>query len=72
MALGWKFLIPLSLGNLALIAGFALWGKTGLQLLGVLLTGFVAVLGVVAWRRPPKPRLSEQMAAPAEVAEVRP
>jgi len=67
MALGWKILIPLSLGNLALVAGFALWGRAGLQLLGALLTALVVVLGAVVWRRPARPRLSEHMAAPAEV-----
>jgi NADH-quinone oxidoreductase subunit H len=67
MALGWKTLIPLSIGNLVLIALFALWGTAGLQLLGLLLT--VTFGGGLFWafRRKPGPRRSETMAAPAEV-----
>jgi NADH-quinone oxidoreductase subunit H len=66
MDLGWKTLIPLSIGNLVLIALFALWGQPGLQLLGALMTLVVAGGFVVAYRRPAAPRASENMAAPAE------
>jgi NADH-quinone oxidoreductase subunit H len=67
MALGWKTLIPLSIGNLVLIALFALWGRPGIQLLGLLLTITVGVGLAVVFRRTPGPRSSETMAAPAEV-----
>src|SRR5512140_3026944 len=67
MALGWKTLIPLSIGNLVLIALFALWGRPGIQLLGLLLTVTVGAGFAVLLRRKPEPRISETMAAPAEV-----
>ncbi len=67
MALGWKTLIPLSIGNLVLIALFALWGRRGIQLLGLLLTITVGAGLAVVFRRTPGPRSSETMAAPAEV-----
>jgi NADH-quinone oxidoreductase subunit H len=67
MALGWKTLIPLSIGNLVLIALFALWGRPGIQLLGLLLTLTVGAGLAVVLRRKPGPRASEMMAAPAEV-----
>ncbi|HEX7579036.1 MAG TPA: NADH-quinone oxidoreductase subunit NuoH [Thermoanaerobaculia bacterium] len=67
MALGWKTLIPLSIGNLVLIALFALWGQPGIQLLGLLLTITVGAGLAVVFRRTPGPRSSETMAAPAEV-----
>ena len=67
MALGWKTLIPLSIGNLVLIALFALWGRPGIQLLGLLLTITVGAGLAVVFRRTPGPRSSETMAAPAEV-----
>ncbi len=67
MALGWKVLIPLSIGNLALVAGFALWGAKGLRLLGAILVVLFAAGFAAAWRRTPKPRVTETMAAPAEV-----
>ena len=67
MALGWKSLIPLSIGNLVLIAIFALWGSAGLQLLGFILTAAFAGGLFWAFRRKPGPRRSETMAAPAEV-----
>jgi NADH-quinone oxidoreductase subunit H len=46
MALGWKTLIPLALGNLVLVAGFALDGRRGLQTLGAILWGLFA-LGIM-------------------------
>jgi NADH-quinone oxidoreductase subunit H len=67
MALGWKTLIPLSIGNLVLIALFALCGRPGIQLLGLLLTLTVGAGLAVVLRRKPGPRASEMMAAPAEV-----
>lgn len=67
MALGWKTLIPLSIGNLVLIALFALWGQPGIQLLGLLLTITVGAGLAVVFRRTPGPRSSETMASPAEV-----
>jgi len=67
MALGWKVLIPLSLGNVALVAVAALWGNAGLNVLGALLTGLFVVGLVVASRRPKGKRVSETMGAPAGV-----
>ncbi len=67
MDLGWKTLIPLSIGNLVLIAAFALWGRGGLQLLGLLLTLTVAAGLTFVFRQKPGLRASESMAAPAEV-----
>lgn len=67
MALGWKFLIPVSLGNVALVAIAALWGPAGLKVLGVLLTGAFGLGLFLAWRRPARPRATERMGASAEV-----
>ena len=47
MALGWKVLIPLSIGNVVLVAFAALWGLPGLKVLS-------AVLWVGARRRLPR------------------
>ncbi len=67
MALGWKFLIPLSLANLVLVALAALWGKTGLTILGAVLTVlFIAGFAIVM--RPKPPRVPAKTSAPA--AEV--
>lgn len=66
MALGWKVLIPLSLGNVALVALAALWGDAGLRLLGAFLTGALVVGLVAASRRTPGKRTTETMGAPAE------
>ncbi|MBP7678669.1 MAG: NADH-quinone oxidoreductase subunit NuoH, partial [Thermoanaerobaculia bacterium] len=42
MSLGWKTLIPISLGNLFLVALAALWGAQGLKVLGAVLVLLVA------------------------------
>jgi len=56
MALGWKILIPLSIGNVVLVAFAALWGIPGLKVLSVVL--WVALVGgfVVLSRSTPKRR----------------
>ncbi len=68
MALGWKALLPISLGNLVLVAFAALWGAAGLRVLGAVLT--VAFAGGLLWARlrPARPRGTTSMAGrPAEV-----
>ena len=42
MALGWKFLIPMSIANLAVVAVAALWDYPGLKVLGGVLWGLSA------------------------------
>ena len=69
MALGWKTLIPISLGNLFLVALAALWGAAGLKVLGALLVLAVAAGLFAAWRRPARPSVTTRMAA--EKVEVR-
>lgn len=69
MSLGWKTLIPISLGNLFLVALAALWGAPGLKVLGAALVLLVAAGLVAAWRRPARPLASTTMAAAK--AEVR-
>jgi NADH-quinone oxidoreductase subunit H len=66
MALGWKALIPLSMGNVALVAFAALWGTTGLKVLGAVLS--LLFVGGLFWalRRPSGPRVTETMGRPAE------
>ncbi len=56
MALGWKVLIPLSIGNVILVAFAALWGLPGLKVLSAVL--WVALVGgyVVVSRATPKRR----------------
>ena len=66
MALGWKVLIPLSLGNVALVGVAALWGAGGLKVLGAVLTGAFVALLVVALRRPAPPRVTERMGSVSE------
>jgi NADH-quinone oxidoreductase subunit H len=51
MALGWKVLIPLALGNLVLVALFALYGRRGLQTLGGVLWGLFALALVLSFRK---------------------
>jgi hypothetical protein len=67
MALGWKTLIPISLGNLVLVAFAALWGKSGLMVLGVVLTVLFAGGLVLAFRTPPARLTLFSKARPAEV-----
>lgn len=69
MGLGWKALIPISLGNLFLVALAALWGAAGLKVLGALLVLAVAAGLFAAWRRPARPSVTTRMAA--EKVEVR-
>ena len=69
MALGWKTLIPISLGNLFLVALAALWGAQGLKVLGAVLVLLVAAGLFAAWRRPARPSVTTRMAA--EKVEVR-
>jgi NADH-quinone oxidoreductase subunit H len=69
MALGWKALIPISLGNLFLVALAALWGAAGLKVLGAVLVLLVAAGLFAAWRRPARPSVTTRMAA--EKVEVR-
>jgi len=69
MALGWKALIPISLGNLFLVALAALWGAAGLKVLGAVLVLLVAAGLVAAWRRPARASVTTRMAA--EKVEVR-
>jgi NADH-quinone oxidoreductase subunit H len=64
MALGWKTLIPISLGNLALVAIAVLWGAAGLKVLGAVLVLLVAAGFFAVWRRPARPRSSTTMASP--------
>ncbi|MCC6133450.1 MAG: NADH-quinone oxidoreductase subunit NuoH [Acidobacteria bacterium] len=67
MALGWKFLIPLSLGNIVLVAIAALWGKTGLTVLGTILTIAFAAGIFLAFRVPPKRLTVIEKSRPTEV-----
>jgi NADH-quinone oxidoreductase subunit H len=67
MALGWKVLIPMSIGNLVLIALFALGGPRGLYALGALLTLGAVVAFTLAARRTPAPRASETIGVRVEV-----
>ncbi len=69
MDLGWKTLIPISLGNLFLVALAALWGAAGLKVLGAVLVLLVAAGLFAAWRRPARPSVTTRMAA--EKVEVR-
>ena len=64
MALGWKVLIPVSLGNLVLVGLAALWGPAGLKVLGLVLTVLFAGAFVWAIRRQAAPRLTTRMGAP--------
>ena len=63
MALGWKALLPISLGNLLLVALAALWGTAGLKVLGAVLALLVAAGLVAVWRRPARPRTTTTIAA---------
>src|SRR5512140_1277146 len=63
MALGWKTLIPISLGNLALVAIAVLWGAAGLKVLGAALVLLVAAGLFAVWWRPARPRTSTTMAS---------
>ena len=62
-ALGWKALLPISLGNLLLVALAALWGTAGLKVLGAVLALLVAAGLVAVWRRPARPRTTTTIAA---------
>jgi NADH-quinone oxidoreductase subunit H len=63
MSLGWKTLIPISLGNLLLVALAALWGAAGLKVLGGVLVLLVAAGFFAIWRRPARARSSTTMAS---------
>jgi NADH-quinone oxidoreductase subunit H len=65
MALGWKTLIPISLGNLVLVALAALDGFRGLRTLGAVMWGVVAVAMVLALRRRSKAKTAPPAAAAA-------
>ena len=63
MGLGWKALLPISLGNLLLVAVAALWGAAGFKVLGAVLVLLVAAGFFAVWRRPARPRSSTTMAS---------
>ena len=56
MALGWKVLIPLSIGNVVLVAIAALWGIPGLKVLSAVLWVLLVVGFVVVSRATPRRR----------------
>jgi NADH-quinone oxidoreductase subunit H len=55
MALGWKWLIPLSIVNVLLVAVAALWKTPGLKVLSILLWGFFGAAFFLALRAQTKP-----------------
>ena len=55
MALGWKWLIPLSIVNVLLVAFAALWSVSGLKVLAVLLWVFFGAAFFLALRAQTKP-----------------
>jgi NADH-quinone oxidoreductase subunit H len=67
MALGWKTLIPISLGNLVLVALAALGGFRGLRILGTILWAVAigAILIVTRLRAAKKPPAAKTAPAPA-------
>jgi NADH-quinone oxidoreductase subunit H len=62
MALGWKWLIPLSIGNVLLVAAAALWKTPGLKVLSILLWGFFGAAFFLATRGKRKPAASPAVA----------
>ena len=66
MALGWKTLIPISLGNLVLVALAALGGMRGLRILGTVLWVVAAGAFLIVTRlRAAKPPVAKTAPAPA-------
>jgi hypothetical protein len=66
MALGWKTLIPISLGNLVLVALAALGGMRGLRILGTVLWVVAAGAFLIVTRlRAAKPPAAKTAPAPA-------
>ena len=63
MALGWKWLIPLSIVNVLLVAVAALWKTPGLKVLSVLLWGVFGVAFFLAIRAQKRPAASPAVAA---------
>ena len=72
MALGWKTLIPISLGNLVLVALAALGGRRGLKILGTILwvVAVGAVLVVTRPARGPEPPAARLVPTPMAPAKV--
>jgi NADH-quinone oxidoreductase subunit H len=70
MALGWKTLIPLALGNLVLVAGFALGGRRGLQTLGAILWGLFILGLLLSLRRKKTKAVHAPAAEPAALPNV--
>jgi NADH-quinone oxidoreductase subunit H len=62
MALGWKWLIPLSILNVLLVAVAALWKTPGLKVLSVLLWGFFGAAFFLAIRAQKRPAASPAVA----------